>query len=84
MQLADIAVLGLTRAEAAFAVEFANGHSLRTCADRLGVSVTTAKTHLQRIFDKTGACRQADLMRLILTSTPALCHDCENCTEAAE
>lgn len=77
-RLADVVGLGLTRAEAAFAVEFANGHRLQTCADRLGISATTAKTHLQRIFEKTGACRQADLMRLILTSTPALRHDSEN------
>jgi DNA-binding CsgD family transcriptional regulator len=83
-RLADVAGLGLTRAEAAFAVEFANGHSLQTCAARLGISVTTAKTHLQRIFVKTGACRQAELMRVILTSTPALLHDCENWADAAE
>ena len=83
-RLADVAGLGLTRAEAAFAVEFANGSSLQTCADRLGISVTTAKTHLRRIFEKTGACRQAELMRLILTSTPALRHDCEDRADAAE
>jgi DNA-binding CsgD family transcriptional regulator len=58
--------------EAALAVEFANGHRLQTCANRLGISLTTAKTHLQRIFAKTGVSRQTDLMRLILTSTPAL------------
>jgi DNA-binding CsgD family transcriptional regulator len=45
---------------------------LQTCANRLGISLTTAKTHLQRIFAKTGVSRQTDLMRLILTSTPAL------------
>jgi DNA-binding CsgD family transcriptional regulator len=83
-RLADVAGLGLTRAEAAFAVEFANGHSLQTCADRLGVSVTTAKTHLKRVFEKTGVCRQAELMRRIQTSTPALRHDCENWADAAE
>ena len=83
-RLADVAGLGLTRAEAAFAVEFANGHSLQACAERLGVSVTTAKSHLQRIFEKTGACRQAELMRLILTSTPALRDDCEDRAEAAK
>jgi DNA-binding CsgD family transcriptional regulator len=77
-RLADVAGLGLTRAEAAFAVEFANGHSLQACAERLGISVTTAKSHLQRIFVKTGACRQAELMRVILTSTPALRDDREN------
>lgn len=81
---ADVAGLGLTRAEGAFAVEFANGHTLQTCAHRLGISLTTAKTHLKSIFQKTGACRQAELMRLILTSTPALSHDCENCPDAAE
>jgi DNA-binding CsgD family transcriptional regulator len=73
----DLAGLGLTRAEAAFAVEFANGYRLQVCADRLGISTSTAKTHLKRIFEKTGACRQADLMRLILTLTPALRHDCD-------
>jgi DNA-binding CsgD family transcriptional regulator len=77
-RLADVAGFGLTRAEAAFAVEFANGHCLQSCAERLGISVTTAKSHLQRIFEKTGACRQAELMRLILTSTPALRDDGEN------
>jgi DNA-binding CsgD family transcriptional regulator len=83
-QPGDLAGLGLTRAEAAFAVEFANGHRLQTCADRLGISTSTAKTHLKRLFEKTGACRQADLMRLILTSTPALRHDWETTADAAE
>lgn len=68
----ELACLGLSRAEAALAVEFANGHRLKTCADRLGISLTTAKTHLQRIFAKAGVSRQTDLMRFILTSTPAL------------
>lgn len=72
LQPGELACLGLSRAEAALAVEFANGHRLQTCADRLGISLTTAKTHLQRIFAKTGVSRQTDLMRLILTSTPAL------------
>lgn len=68
IQIGDVAGLGLTRAEGAVAVEFANGHSLKACAKRLEISLTTAKTHLQRIFQKTGVCRQAELMRLILTS----------------
>jgi DNA-binding CsgD family transcriptional regulator len=79
-----LAGFGLTRAEAAFAIEFVNGHRLQTCAARLGISTTTAKTHLQRIFEKTGACRQADLMRRILASTPPLRHDCETWADAAE
>jgi DNA-binding CsgD family transcriptional regulator len=31
----------------------------------LGISETTVKTHLQRVFDKTGTNRQADLVKLI-------------------
>jgi DNA-binding CsgD family transcriptional regulator len=34
-------------------------------ADALGVSVTTVKTHLERIYEKTGVNRQADLARLV-------------------
>ena len=31
----------------------------------LGISETTVKTHLQRIFAKTGTKRQADLVKLV-------------------
>jgi DNA-binding CsgD family transcriptional regulator len=34
-------------------------------APLLGISETTVKTHLQRVFDKTGASRQADLVKLV-------------------
>lgn len=34
-------------------------------AEALGISQTTVKTHLQRVFTKTGAGRQADLVKLI-------------------
>jgi len=34
-------------------------------APALGISETTVKTHLQRIFDKTGSSRQADLIKLV-------------------
>jgi DNA-binding CsgD family transcriptional regulator len=34
-------------------------------ADVLGVSTETVKTHLGRLFDKTGAGRQADLVKLV-------------------
>jgi DNA-binding CsgD family transcriptional regulator/PAS domain-containing protein len=40
-------------------------------AAALGVAATTIKTHLNRLFDKTGACRQADLVKLVAgLSTP--------------
>ena len=34
-------------------------------AAALGVAVTTVKTHLGRLFEKTGAARQADLVKLV-------------------
>ncbi|MGZ3349601.1 MAG: helix-turn-helix domain-containing protein, partial [Xanthobacteraceae bacterium] len=33
-------------------------------AENLGVAETTVKTHLHRVFAKTGASRQADLVKL--------------------
>ncbi len=40
-------------------------------AAELGVADTTVKTHLSRLFEKTGTCRQADLVKLVAGfSTP--------------
>ena len=36
-------------------------------ASVLGISETTVKTHLQHIFGKTGAARQADLVKLVVS-----------------
>jgi DNA-binding CsgD family transcriptional regulator len=34
-------------------------------ADALGIAETTVKTHLGRLYQKTGAIRQADLVKLV-------------------
>jgi DNA-binding CsgD family transcriptional regulator len=34
-------------------------------AEALGIAVTTVKTHLQHLYEKTGAGRQADLVKLV-------------------
>ena len=34
-------------------------------AEALGVAETTVRTHLGRLFDKTGTGRQADLVKLV-------------------
>jgi DNA-binding CsgD family transcriptional regulator len=57
---------GLTRAEAAFALEILRGDGIQACADRLGITRATARTHLSRVFRKTGAQRQAELVRLLM------------------
>jgi DNA-binding CsgD family transcriptional regulator len=59
---------GLTPAEAAVALAVLRGEGVRAIADGLGISVATARTHLHRIFEKTGTERQAELVRLILNS----------------
>jgi DNA-binding CsgD family transcriptional regulator len=57
---------GLTPAETAFALEIIKGDGRQAAADRLGITVRTARSHLSKIFDKTGVTRQAELVRLIL------------------
>jgi DNA-binding CsgD family transcriptional regulator len=59
---------GLTKAEAAFALEIVKGDGLQASADRLGVTLSTARTHLARVFEKTDTRRQAQLVRLLLMS----------------
>ena len=57
---------GLTRAEATFALEIVKGGGRRATAERLGIADGTARSHLSKIFDKTGVSRQAELVRLLL------------------
>lgn len=56
---------GLTQAEARVALAAASGSTIAETARRLDISVNTVKTHLRRVFHKTGASRQADLARLV-------------------
>jgi DNA-binding CsgD family transcriptional regulator/PAS domain-containing protein len=62
----------LTRAEAAFLGEIVKGDGLRAAADRLGVSLATARTHLRHVFEKTGTQRQAELVGLMVLGRTTL------------
>jgi DNA-binding CsgD family transcriptional regulator len=57
---------GLSKAEAAFAIEITKGDGVRAAAERRGIAYGTARAHLLRIFEKTGVHTQAQLVRLIL------------------
>jgi DNA-binding CsgD family transcriptional regulator len=57
---------GFTPAGAAFALEIVKGDGRQATADRLGITVGTARSHLSKIFDKTGVRHQAELVRLLL------------------
>ena len=58
---------GMTPAEARFAAEILKGDGIQAAADRLSISRATARTHLSRIFDKTGTRRQAELVGVLLS-----------------
>jgi DNA-binding CsgD family transcriptional regulator/PAS domain-containing protein len=62
----------LTPAEAALALEILKTDGLKAAANRLGISLATAHTHLAHVFDKTGTRRQAELVRVILQRQPAI------------
>jgi len=55
----------LTPSEAALAMGLLLGHDLAAIADESGITYETARTHLRRVLIKTGAHRQADLIRLL-------------------
>jgi DNA-binding CsgD family transcriptional regulator len=56
----------LTPAESAVVRELVLGRSVEEIAERLGIALSTARTHIKRILSKTETRRQADLIRLIL------------------
>ncbi len=58
-------LFGLTPAEAEVALHVIKDEGLQDVADKLSVSLSTVRIHLQRVFEKTGTHRQAGLTRLL-------------------
>lgn len=56
---------GLTPSELRVLLAVFENGGIEDIANVLGVSVPTVKTHLRRLFDKTGTRRQADLVKLV-------------------
>ena len=63
---------GLTATEARVLDHLARGLTPQDAADVLGVGLTTVKTHLQKLFAKTGTGRQTELLQLLARSTAPL------------
>ena len=61
---------GLTLAEARLALHLVAGETLRSAEVKLSMTYETARTHLKNVFKKTGTCRQAELVVVILTALP--------------
>jgi DNA-binding CsgD family transcriptional regulator len=57
----------LTNSEAELVRLLASGLSLEEAADRRGVSLNTARSHLKHAFAKTDTSRQGELVRLIVS-----------------
>jgi DNA-binding CsgD family transcriptional regulator/PAS domain-containing protein len=60
----------LTPSELRIALALAPGLQLQEAADILGVSLATVKSHLAKLFAKTGTARQAELMALMARTSP--------------
>ena len=58
---------GLTPTESRLADLLLQGFEVREAADRLGTTLETARFHLKRVLAKTGARRQVELVRLMLS-----------------
>jgi DNA-binding CsgD family transcriptional regulator len=57
-------------AEAEVALRVMHGADLKQMSEELSVSLSTIRTHLHHIFDKTDTHRQAELVRLLLGLSP--------------
>jgi DNA-binding CsgD family transcriptional regulator len=61
-------IYGLSAAQKRLAALVAEGLSLAEIAERMAISANTARTHLNRVFDKTGVRTQAALVRVLLST----------------
>lgn len=60
-----VQIFGLTPKEAQITEKLSNGKSVEQAAEEMDITYQTARTHLRRIFDKTGTSRQSELLLLI-------------------
>jgi DNA-binding CsgD family transcriptional regulator len=58
----------LTSSEVRICALLANNESVESISEILGISPNTARTHIKRIFSKTGAVRQAELVKLMMNT----------------
>jgi DNA-binding CsgD family transcriptional regulator len=69
-QIAEL--FGLLPSEARLALLISQGASLAEAADKLAITLETARSYSKRIYAKMGVRGQADLVRSILTSVLTL------------
>ena len=64
-------LFGLTPAEAQLTLALSRGERIQTAASISGLTVSSARTYLKRVFVKTGVDRQSDLVKKVLSSPAA-------------
>lgn len=62
-------IYNLSTAQRRMASEITKGHDLVKASQNLNISASTARTHLQRMFDKTGVRSQTALVRVLMTAS---------------
>jgi DNA-binding CsgD family transcriptional regulator len=71
---------GMTATETTVASGLVRGMNLAEIAKTCEMAMSTARTHLKRLFQKTGARKQSDLMLILLTSSAC----CDQCVPASD
>ena len=56
----------LTPAEARVVLRLVTGDTLQSAANALGIKYETVRGHLKSVFKKTGVCRQAELVIVVI------------------
>jgi DNA-binding CsgD family transcriptional regulator len=65
---AAAAIFGLSPAQKQLAAHIAAGRSLPEIAEAMGITTNTARTHLDRIYEKVGVRTQPSLVRVLLST----------------
>jgi DNA-binding CsgD family transcriptional regulator/PAS domain-containing protein len=65
-----VEAFGFTPREIAVLLPMLQGKDVSEIAAELGIAVATARTHVQRLFEKTRTNRQADLVRVVMQTMP--------------
>ena len=63
-------IYGITAAQRRLAHRLSAGDDVVSAADTLGISVNTARTHLRRMYERTGVRNQSTLVRVLLSVSP--------------
>ncbi|MFC0686131.1 helix-turn-helix transcriptional regulator [Novosphingobium clariflavum] len=66
------AVFDLPRREAELAMALADGHSIAEAAERMGLTLETARNYSKRLYAKLGVRGQAELVRLVYQSSAVM------------